>query len=256
MTIFLVLAGRHPAARRLVRQVRASSGSLASAGTTSGYVLAVLVGVNSVIAFFYYARVAALHVDGGRARRRHAPRSGCRPRCTIALVLTVGVTLVYGVFPGLVVATSPTRSASSASAADRRSSSLGPVEPVRSDVPGHDRHQFDRSTRCGRGDADRPRGGRPDPSARAAPFDEVIELALYDPVDGFFGGGRARAGGRDFLTSPEVGPLFGAVIARALDAWWDELGRPDPFTVVEAAAGAGTLARAVLAAAPDVRSAR
>jgi SAM-dependent MidA family methyltransferase len=50
----------------------------------------------------------------------------------------------------------------------------------------------------------------------------------------------------DFLTSPELGPLFGAVLARALDSWWSELGAPDPFVVVEAAAGVGTLARAVL----------
>ena len=47
-----------------------------------------------------------------------------------------------------------------------------------------------------------------------------------------------------------MGPLFGAVIARALDSWWDSLGRPDPFVVVEAGAGVGTLARAVLDAAP------
>src|SRR5205823_6339576 len=59
----------------------------------------------------------------------------------------------------------------------------------------------------------------------------------------------------DFLTSPEDGPLFGAVLGRALDAWWDDLDRPDPFVVVEAAAGAGTLARSVLAAAPTCRPA-
>jgi SAM-dependent MidA family methyltransferase len=40
------------------------------------------------------------------------------------------------------------------------------------------------------------------------------------------------------------------VVARALDTWWAELGSPDPFVVVEAGAGRGTLARAVLDAAP------
>lgn len=80
-------------------------------------------------------------------------------------------------------------------------------------------------------------------------YDDVVEAALYDP-DGFFAaGGRAGRTG-DFLTSPEVGPLFGAVVARALDRWWVELGRPDPFTVVEAGAGVGTLAVAVRAAEP------
>jgi SAM-dependent MidA family methyltransferase len=47
-----------------------------------------------------------------------------------------------------------------------------------------------------------------------------------------------------------VGPLFGAVVARALDAWWEGLGRPDPFVVVEAGAGTGSLCRAVLDATP------
>jgi SAM-dependent MidA family methyltransferase len=41
------------------------------------------------------------------------------------------------------------------------------------------------------------------------------------------------------------------VLARALDRWWEELGAPDPFVVVEAAAGVGTLAKAVLAATPE-----
>lgn len=61
------------------------------------------------------------------------------------------------------------------------------------------------------------------------------------------------AGGRggDFLTSPEVGPLFGAVVARAVDGWWRAMGRPDPFVVVEAGAGPGTLCRTVLAAGPE-----
>ena len=79
----------------------------------------------------------------------------------------------------------------------------------------------------------------------------MVELALYDPVDGFFGAGAGAGRRADFMTSPEVGPLFGAVIARALDEWWTELGRPDPFTVIEVAAGAGTLAQGVLAAVPE-----
>lgn len=82
------------------------------------------------------------------------------------------------------------------------------------------------------------------------PFDRVMEIALYDAECGFYerGGVAGRRG--DFLTSPEVGPLFGAVVARAIDAWWRELGEPDPFVVVEVGAGPGTLAIAVRAARP------
>lgn len=77
-----------------------------------------------------------------------------------------------------------------------------------------------------------------------------MEAALYDTDGGFYAtGGQAGRRG-DFLTSPEVGPLFGTVLARALDGWWDELGRPDPYVVVDAGGGPGTLARTVLAARP------
>lgn len=87
---------------------------------------------------------------------------------------------------------------------------------------------------------------------RAGPigFDEYVGHALYAPGLGFYTGGGGAGRRRDFLTSPEVGPLFGVVMAQALDTWWDELGRPDPYVVVEAGAGPGTLARTMLAAAP------
>ena len=81
-------------------------------------------------------------------------------------------------------------------------------------------------------------------------FDAFMDEALYGPA-GFYTSGRGSAGrGGDFLTSVEVGPLFGAVVARFLDAEWERIGRPDPYTVVDAGAGPGTLARSVLAARP------
>jgi NADH dehydrogenase [ubiquinone] 1 alpha subcomplex assembly factor 7 len=89
------------------------------------------------------------------------------------------------------------------------------------------------------------------------PVETVVERALYaaggeTSGTGFYeSGGVAGGRGGDFLTSPEVGPLFGAVVARALDGWWRAMGSPDPFVVVEAGAGPGTLCRSVLAAGPD-----
>jgi SAM-dependent MidA family methyltransferase len=78
-----------------------------------------------------------------------------------------------------------------------------------------------------------------------------MDAALYDPAGGFFAraGGAGRVDG-DFLTSVEVGSLFGALVGRAVDGWWDQLGRPDPFLVVDAGAGRGQLARDVLRAGP------
>ena len=82
-------------------------------------------------------------------------------------------------------------------------------------------------------------------------FDQWMEAALYHPHDGFFtAGGEPGKRGKDFLTSPEVGPLFGAVLANAIDGCWLSLGQPDPFVIVEAGAGAGTLAASILRAEP------
>ena len=84
------------------------------------------------------------------------------------------------------------------------------------------------------------------------PFDRFVDAALYDEDGGFYtrGGGAGRAG-RDFVTSPEVGVLFGALVARYLDRAWTELFRPDPFVVVDAGAGRGRLAADVLRAEPE-----
>ena len=82
-------------------------------------------------------------------------------------------------------------------------------------------------------------------------FDEFMHEALYGASGFYTSGGRAGRRG-DFLTSPEVGPLFGAVVARAIAAERERLGHPADFVVVEAGAGPGTLARSVLAAAPEL----
>lgn len=74
--------------------------------------------------------------------------------------------------------------------------------------------------------------------------------ALYGEQGFYMVGGRAGRKG-DFITSPEVGPLFGAVVARFLDSEWLRIGRPAEFVVVDAGAGPGSLGRAVLAAAPQ-----
>lgn len=84
-------------------------------------------------------------------------------------------------------------------------------------------------------------------SGGALRFDQFMSIALYCEAGFYTRHGQAGRRG-DFITSPEIGPLFGAVVARALDDWWQELGCPASFTVVEVGAGPGTLARSVLAA--------
>ena len=80
-------------------------------------------------------------------------------------------------------------------------------------------------------------------------FDEYLSVALYGPHGFYTSGGQAGRRG-DFITSPEIGPLFGAVLARWIEAEFRRLGAPDDFTITEVGAGPGTLARAILSVAP------
>jgi SAM-dependent MidA family methyltransferase len=73
---------------------------------------------------------------------------------------------------------------------------------------------------------------------------------LYGDAGFYTTTGQAGRRGGDFITSPEVGPLFGTVIAGYLDDCWEKLGSPSRFDVVECGAGPGTLARSILAAKP------
>lgn len=87
-------------------------------------------------------------------------------------------------------------------------------------------------------------------SGGSIPFEEFMSLALYG--EGGFYSTTGRAGRRgDFITSAEVGPLFGAVLSRAIDKVWSSLGQPDGFQIVEGGAGPGTLARSIVAAQPQ-----
>lgn len=75
-----------------------------------------------------------------------------------------------------------------------------------------------------------------------------MTIALYDPQEGFYARPPVGPAG-DFVTSPHVSPIFGALIARQIEGMWDGLGRPDPYVVTEVGAGDGTLAGQILSAA-------
>jgi SAM-dependent MidA family methyltransferase len=94
----------------------------------------------------------------------------------------------------------------------------------------------------------------------AVTFCRFMELALYHPEQGYYAAREEVIGRRgDYLTSPELSPLFGAMIGRQSAEVWRLLGRPDPFTIVEAGPGNGTMARDLLRwaarAEPDLRAA-
>jgi SAM-dependent MidA family methyltransferase len=84
------------------------------------------------------------------------------------------------------------------------------------------------------------------------PFARFMELALYDPDGGYYRGADARPGrGGDFITAPELHPIFGATIGTGLHEIWERLDKPRPFVIREHGAGTGALALAVLGGLDD-----
>ena len=82
------------------------------------------------------------------------------------------------------------------------------------------------------------------------PFDEFMRVCLYDPEAGFFGAGPLRSHREgDFLTSPEISPLFGETLSHFVAAELEALAGPG--AVVEAGAGSGSLLGPLLAGLPD-----
>lgn len=80
-------------------------------------------------------------------------------------------------------------------------------------------------------------------------FARFMELALYDPDGGYYRAADARPGrGGDFVTAPELHPIFGETLAAAIVGMWRGLGEPDRFVVREHGAGEGALAVPLLRA--------
>lgn len=78
-------------------------------------------------------------------------------------------------------------------------------------------------------------------------FRDFMDLVLYHPMYGYYSKGGppiGRAG--DFVTSPHTHALYGALHARQIEEFWEVLGRPVPFRVVEMGAGTGYWAYDIL----------
>ncbi|HEY5519807.1 MAG TPA: SAM-dependent methyltransferase [Candidatus Limnocylindrales bacterium] len=78
-------------------------------------------------------------------------------------------------------------------------------------------------------------------------FARFMERALYDPAFGYYVSAvdrPTRSG--DFLTAPELHPIFGHTLARQIDEMWRLMGQPEPFVAREYGAGSGALFAAIL----------
>jgi len=76
-------------------------------------------------------------------------------------------------------------------------------------------------------------------------FDRYMELALYAPALGYYSAGARKIGtDGDFITAPELSPLFSRCVARQAAQVLDALGGG---TILELGAGSGRMAADILA---------
>ena len=80
------------------------------------------------------------------------------------------------------------------------------------------------------------------------PFDRFMQLALYTPHLGYYAHGSAKLGhlprdGSDFVTAPEISPLFGQTLAVQVQ---QALHHTQTDTIWEFGAGSGALAEQIL----------
>lgn len=80
------------------------------------------------------------------------------------------------------------------------------------------------------------------------PFDAYLQRVLYEPQLGYYASGTRKFGdaaaGGDFVTAPEISPLFAQALAEQLAQLFQKV----PARIVEFGAGSGALARDLLAA--------
>jgi SAM-dependent MidA family methyltransferase len=78
-------------------------------------------------------------------------------------------------------------------------------------------------------------------------FARFMELALYEPGLGYYATSAdrtTRAG--DFLTAPELHPIFGWTVAAQIEEMWALLGEPRSFVLREYGAGSGALGQQIV----------
>ena len=78
----------------------------------------------------------------------------------------------------------------------------------------------------------------------AISFDEYMKLALYEPGLGYYSAGSRKFGSEgDFVTAPELSPIFSQCLARQCEQVLNELGTGN---ILELGAGTGAMARDIL----------
>ncbi len=76
-------------------------------------------------------------------------------------------------------------------------------------------------------------------------FHRFMQVALYHPAHGYYRRAREPFGkAGDYFTAEQVQPVYGTLVAARVRQLWEQMGRPENFTVVEPGAGRREMAGA------------
>ena len=79
------------------------------------------------------------------------------------------------------------------------------------------------------------------------PFRDFMAMVLYDPEYGYYTARAQRVGKTgDFITSVSVGRCFGLILAHRLISYWEEIGQPSEFHLIEPGGHDGALCADIL----------
>ena len=77
------------------------------------------------------------------------------------------------------------------------------------------------------------------------PLDKFIEWALYDKNSGYYMKKNPFGVEGDFITSPNITRLFSEIIAIWTITFWESIGSPKKFNLLELGAGNGEMMKVI-----------
>ncbi len=78
------------------------------------------------------------------------------------------------------------------------------------------------------------------------PLDEFIDLSLYDKKFGYYMKKNPFGEKGDFITAPNISRLFSEIIAVWIVGFWENLGSPKKFNLIELGAGNGEMMKILI----------
>ena len=78
------------------------------------------------------------------------------------------------------------------------------------------------------------------------PLDKFIDYCLYDKKNGYYMNNNPFGTTGDFTTGPNISRLFSEMVAIWTISFWESLGSPKKFNLVELGAGNGEMMKVII----------